>query len=136
MQTADRTLAEFQPLRPGEEKLREACRTGAICQLEEQRPEQATEANSVRAAFVRFLALGGDDEAPVHEHGIQLWGAWFKSPLDLEGAQVVADLGLFHCEFAEPPNLRGARIRGSLFLSGSQLPGLNADSLDCEGAYS
>lgn len=131
---AGRTLAEFQPLHPGEEKLLEACRTGGIASLGKARPEQSSQDNRVRAAFVRFLALGGDAQAPVHERGVQLFGARIEGELDLDGAQVATNLSLFFSHFDTTPLLRGTHIRGSLNLAGSLVPGLEADRLVCEGS--
>jgi hypothetical protein len=34
--------------------------------------------NRVRADFLRFLMLGGDKDAPIHEKGVQLQGAWME----------------------------------------------------------
>ncbi len=133
LRPAGRTLAEFQPLKPGETKLLEACRTGDDATLDEKRPEQATESNTVRAGFVRFLALGGDESAPIHEHGVFLRGAWIEGVLDLRGAGVPSDLRLINCIFSFPLQLISAHIRGSLALSGSQIPGLTADGLVCDG---
>lgn len=45
--TRSRPQSPPQSLKPGEQKLLDACRTGEPCQLEQERPEQATEANTV-----------------------------------------------------------------------------------------
>jgi len=73
------------------------CRKGELAFVANVRPEKETEANRVRAAFVRFLLLGGDERTPVHEHGVQLEGAWLTGVLDIGGAQVERRLGLRHC---------------------------------------
>ena len=65
LKPAGRTLAEFQPLKPAEQKLLEACRQGTGARISDKRPETATDNNTVRAAFLRFLALGGDEQAPL-----------------------------------------------------------------------
>jgi hypothetical protein len=127
-----RSLSDFGTLKPGERKLLEACRTGDVCQLGKQRPTEASPDNTVRASFIRFLALGGDEQAPVHEHGIQLEGAWIDELLDLKCVRVIADLGLLDCEFSNAPVLRGAQIHGCLLLSGSHMPGLMANQLVCQ----
>lgn len=134
LRPAGRTLAEFQPLKPGEVKLLEACRTGSLASLDQKRPQQATENNTVRASFVRFLALGGDESAPIHEHGVGLRGAWLEDELDLRGANVLTNLALIDCKFNSPLELTGMRIRASLTLSGSQIPMLKADGLVCDGS--
>jgi len=129
-----RTLAEFQPLQPAETALLQACAEGEFAVLGKERPAEKTEANAVRASFIRFLALGGDDEAPVHERGVQLIGAWIEGVLDLQGAVTTSNLSLNRSYFESPPMLRGAEIAGTLTLSGSLLPGLQADRLQCKGS--
>jgi hypothetical protein len=82
---------------PAEEALLKACAEGVIPALPRERPdkpEQRTQANRVRAAFLRFLMLGGDEAAPVHEQGVQLRGAWIDGSLDFEGAILPHDVAL------------------------------------------
>jgi hypothetical protein len=129
-----RTLAEFQPLQPAETELLQACAEGKVTELGKERPIEKTKVNAVRASFIRFLALGGDDEAPVHEHGVQLAGAWIEGVLDLQGAVTPSNLSLNRSYFESPPVLRDAEIAGTLTLSGSQVPGLQADRLQCKGS--
>ena len=74
-----RSLHNFGVLYPGEEALFKAAKTGNDCPLGEQVPDNCSQDNFVRASFVRFLALGGDSNHPVHEKGIQLKGAWIGS---------------------------------------------------------
>src|SRR3546814_2310360 len=71
-----RSLSDFGTLWPAEDALLECSRIGAPTVISETRPEAETKTNRVRAAFVRFLALGGDEQAPVHENGVELQGAW------------------------------------------------------------
>lgn len=129
-----RTLSEFQPLQPGETALLQACAEGEIAELGHQRPNERTESNAVRASFIHFLALGGDDEAPVHEHGVQLAGAWIKGVLDLAGAVTPTGLSLGNSHFESSPVFRGAEMARTLNLYGSLVPGLKADRLQCKGS--
>lgn len=129
-----RTLAEFQPLQPAESALLQACAEGEVAVLGKERPAEKTEENAVRASFIRFLALGGDDDAPVHERGVQLMGAWIEDELDLKGAVTASGLSLNRSYFESPPMFRGAEIAGTLTLSGSQVPGLQAARLQCKGS--
>lgn len=125
---------EFVPLRPAEKELLAACRLGNRAEIGTVRPEQSNQDNSVRAEFLRFLALGGDERAPVHEHGIQVVGAWIEGVLDLEAARVTSPLTLFICHFDAPPIFRDARIAGTLNLEGCELPGLVGNRMVCEGS--
>lgn len=98
-----RTLLEFLPLQPGETELLQACEEGEVAELADKRPTERTAANAVRASFIRFLALGGDDKAPIHEHGVRLAGAWIEGALDLEGAFTPSGLMLANSCFEYPP---------------------------------
>ena len=131
---AGRSLAEFGSRRPAEEKLLAACRLGRSAEIGAVRPEQSNQDNSIRAEFLRFLALGGDERAPVHEHGVQVAGAWIEGELDLEAATVTSPLTLFICHFDAPPIFRDARIAGTLNLEGCKLPGLAGNRMVCEGS--
>ncbi|MEM6679519.1 MAG: hypothetical protein AAF675_16775, partial [Pseudomonadota bacterium] len=101
-------------------------------------PERQT-----RASFIRALALGLDGAQPLPPQGLQIAGALIQSDgiadpyggtpgLDLEGATLPTDLALMHCRFQHPPRLRNTRLQ-SLFLNGSDLPGLEADGLEARG---
>jgi len=134
LKPAGRTLAEFQPLKPAEQKLLDACRQGEFANISDKRPEAVNDDNVVRAAFLRFLALGGDEKNPVHEHGVQLFGAWIEGVLDMVAAKVPSNLGIMACYFEVAPKFLGTKIMGTLNLEGSQLPGLEGDRLSCDGS--
>ena len=67
-----RTLAEFEPLLPAEMKLLDACASGELALVGDKRPEKRTDENHIRPEFLRFLAFGDDERAPVHEHGVHV----------------------------------------------------------------
>ena len=118
-----RTLAEFKPLKPAEVQLLEACKGGRFANLGGSRPTAGSDANTVRADFLRFLALGGSDEAPIHERGIQLNGAWVKGELDLTNATVPTSLAIHHSHFESRLLLNRAEVVGAFSLMGSQVLG-------------
>ncbi len=60
----------------------------------------------VRAGFLRFLAQGGDDAAPVHERALELHGAYVAENLDLSG-----------CTVPQPLLLRGCYFEGQILLT-------------------
>lgn len=128
-----RTLAEFQPLKSAEQILLDACRHGKEASISHGRPVAVSDNNTVRAAFLRFLALGGDDQAPVHEHGVQLFGAWIEGELDMKAVRVSSDFSIKACHFNIPPVFVGAKFSGRLDLSSCQVPGFNGDGLVCDG---
>lgn len=129
-----RTLAEFEPLSTAERKLLGCAAAGAIADFGIKPPQTANDANTVRGEFIRFLALGGDEAAPVHEKGVQLRGAWIEDEFDLEGVETKGGLYLVESAFEAAPVFRDARIKGSLALSGSKMPGLHGDRLTCDGS--
>jgi hypothetical protein len=109
----------------------DCCRQGEVACIGTERPDVETDANHVRAAFVRFLLLGGDEQAPVHELGVQLYGAWLVGPLDIEGA-AGGFLALTTCRIERIEAFRSKLTM--LTLGGSLLAeGMAADGLDCRG---
>ena len=130
-----RTLAEFEPLQPAEKTLLDACERGEVAHIADSRPEAAHENNTVRAGFLRFLALGGDGQAPVHERGVRLQGAWITDTLDLASASVSSDLRMAHCQFSETPLFTGTNIAGSLDFTGSLLPGVTGQGMTVSGNF-
>jgi len=91
------TLQDFEPLKPAERKLLNAAVDGKTCSFAGARPKAATEANEVRADFLRFLALGGDADAKVHESGLRVQGAYIGGAVNLDGARKVGPLWIQDC---------------------------------------
>jgi hypothetical protein len=127
---AGRTLVEFGALSRAERMLLDACAQGTVAQVGANRPNESTPENSVRAGFVAFLAMGGDEGAPIHNHGVRLQGAWVDGALTLHGATVPNSLRLWQCQFMEAVNLSYCELNGSLAFSGS----LTETGLDLDGA--
>ncbi|RJP67990.1 MAG: membrane-associated oxidoreductase [Comamonadaceae bacterium] len=91
----------------------------------------------MRAPFLRFLLLGGDEQAPVHEQGVQLAGAFVEGQLDLGGCRIPHNMDLKHCRFTDLLFAQDARVQGLITLQGSYLTqGINADRLQCDGGLS
>ena len=87
-----RWLGDFAPLNDAEKKLLAACAAGVYCTLNnDDRPDAAGDEHIIRAALIRFLALGGDAANSVHERGVQLRGAWIIGALDLQGVKAEAN---------------------------------------------
>lgn len=128
-----RSLDDFQPLAPAEWQVVQACQKGTSVNLGNQRPKHKEKALAVRAEVLRFLALGGDETAPVHENGIDLTGAWVVGPFDLESAPHVVSLSFKRCRFDEPMVLRNASLSGNLQLTGTYVPELRGDGVTCRG---
>jgi len=101
-------------------------------EIGDETPTEGTTANSIRASLVRFLALGGDERAPVHEAGVAIRGAWLTGTLDLAAATVQHRLGLWECRVEyidasqatlQSVSLDGCRIIDGMNLAGSKCSG-------------
>jgi hypothetical protein len=126
-------LADFQPLLTAEEEVVARLLSGAVDRLGDgSRPAMPDPSRAVRAAFLRFLMLGGEDGCRPHEKGVRISGAWVTGILDLEACLISRDIGLSNCHFEATPVLRAAIIN-RLFLDGSSLPGLEAERMEARG---
>ncbi|WP_259679171.1 hypothetical protein [Pseudomonas vranovensis] len=134
MNATGRSRSDFTPLTAAESHLQVHCKQGTTVRLGSSRPTQATFENSIRADFLRFLLLGGDRSAPVHERGVDLSGAYIVGPLDLRSAVVTRSMSLNDCTFSDPPNFTDSQVCGSLVMSGCSSPGLEAQRLEVRGA--
>lgn len=128
-----RSLAHFPRRSTAEDELLAACAKGEPCIIDVTRPEAPTNENVVRAGLVRFLALGGDDDAPVHEHGVQLRSAWIDDVLDLRETKLERPLALVACRLEAIEAERC--VVPSLTLSGSRVTGaVDLRGLRCDGS--
>ncbi|HEY5796827.1 MAG TPA: hypothetical protein VIU82_17595 [Bosea sp. (in: a-proteobacteria)] len=126
-------LDDFQPLLPAEAEVVARLLSGNYDRLGDgTRPEAPDPGRVIRASFLRFLMLGGQEGCRPHEKGIRITGAWITQTLDLEACHVFRDIGLIDCHFEAAPILRAAIIN-RLFLDGSSLPGLEAERLEARG---
>jgi len=130
------SLNDFEPLKTAEQMLLKACYVGQTAKVSSQRPtlEEKTKENTVRADFLRFLALGGDENAPVHERGVFLRYAWIEDELNLEGMNIPQSLSFTHCYFEKTPVLKDTHIRGFLNCESSWIYGLKADRMRCSSS--
>jgi hypothetical protein len=123
----------FRPFLPAEEEIVSRLLSGDLDRLGDgSRPEADDPSRAVRAAFLRFLLLGGEEGYRPHEKGVRLSGAYIRGVLDLEACRVFRDIGLKDCRFDAAPVLRSAVI-DRLFLDGSFLPGIDAERLEARG---
>ena len=79
----------------------------------------------IRAQFLRFLALGGDDNAPVHESRLELHGAHIIGDLDLSGCTIPQPLVFVRCLLAGRLSLQNA-VTKSLNLTASCVQSIDA----------
>jgi len=129
-----RTLAEFKPLKPAELDLLQNSRLGTVTVISKTCPNTENVNNIVRGSFLRFLALGGDEFAPIHEHGVQLSGAWILDKLEMVAARIPSNLKILNCHFDLSPVFLDARVSGTLDLSGCQAPGFVGIRVMCDGS--
>ncbi|KTC26556.1 hypothetical protein AO265_30925 [Pseudomonas sp. ABAC61] len=101
----------------------------------EQLPDEQTADNAVRATFLRFLLLGGDESVAIHERGVLLKGAFITGTLNLIGTRVLPWLGLQRCRFEKELLLRDAILDRSFRLDTCELPGLNGARMIVNGSF-
>jgi hypothetical protein len=129
-----RSVADFGELLPAEQKLRDCSATGKEARFGDRAPADDSDPTKiVRASFLRFLLLGGDEQTPVHEKGVQLIGAWIEGPLELRGCYVPRGMALMACTLNKRIEAHDAHIAGLFVLNSSRLlEGLGADGLRCD----
>lgn len=137
-------------LLPAELRLLRAIVTGHSCRLSVERPDApsaeqqaAGDDPQIRAGFLRFLALGGDDNVPVQEAGLEIYGAYIVGDVDLcrgncvkklvlnethiDGSLQIEDasLGILALQKSYVSGIVGRRskIDGTLLLDGIQCVG-------------
>ena len=123
-------------LHPAEKQLLSCAARGVACKIGTKRPALQSKTNIVRAALLRFIALGGDEENPLHDRGVELVGAWIDckdGDLDFEGARFKTSLWLHKCAVNGSILLRDAKC-ASISLSGSSVHGVAADRLQAKGS--
>jgi hypothetical protein len=111
--------------------------TSEVSDLDWKKPEDLEklkndETYCIRAEFLRFLILGGDAVAPVHEKGVELERAYISGALDLEGCQSVTSVLIVSSYLASSLILRDAHLRG-LNLGGSRVGAIEGDRAKIDG---
>ncbi|MDD1621194.1 MAG: hypothetical protein LUQ11_06905 [Methylococcaceae bacterium] len=130
-----RTLAEFGALSLAEQKLLYAYRKGDIARISEHRPEEENNIeNTVRGGFLRFLALGGDEQVSANGKGVFLQGAWVQDDLDLGGATLPDSIALINCHLNAQPVMSYSNIHGFVKFQGCYIKGLKAEQMICTGS--
>jgi len=127
-----RSINDFVPLLAAEERLLSACSREESLVLSPTRPSGATAQNRIRASFLRFLALGGDEQHPVRERGIEVSGAFIDGELDVSFCKIQIPIALRRCMMSHGIDATAAVI-DELALDGSSVPGISADRFKCTG---
>lgn len=126
------TIADYEKagnLSTAEGMLIAAVRAGQECILSTMRPDKATNANTIRADLLALLITGGANGDGLHPEGVTLQGGYITGQLTLTHRAAVGDTGILDCHFDSAPEMRGAKFT-TLALSGSHLPGLNAQGVE------
>src|SRR5208337_2576764 len=97
------------------------------------RPDSATEANEVRADFLRFLALGGENRTAVHESGIRVQGAFVTGAVNLNGATKVLPLWIEDCTIGGEFRFSDAETK-VVSLEGTAVSGIHGDGVRVDGS--
>jgi hypothetical protein len=87
----------------------------------------------IRADFIRFLLLGGDERAPVHERGVWIDGAYIDGDIFLDGCNADFPLRLDDCWIVGSLTATNAKTR-MLSLEGCRIGGIEADCANVDGA--
>lgn len=127
------TLQDFVPLKPAEQKLLDVALIGKQCSFARVRPEAATEANEIRADFLRFLALGGDIAASVHESGLRVQGAYIDGAVNLDGATNVRPLWIQNCTITGEFSFSDAGTK-VVSLDGTAVSSIRGDGVMIDGS--
>ncbi len=123
-------------LHPAESRLLDSVILGNECILVGERPETQREECTIRAEFLRFLALGGDSEHPVHERGVMVSGAYVicrNGALELNATTLPSNFHLRNSKVSGVVQLRDASAQTVSF-SGTHIDGLRGDRLQLTGS--
>lgn len=120
-------------LYPAEWSLLEFSACGDSLELADTVPPIATDQNLIRAGILRFIALGGDENHPLHSHGVQIRGGFIEGKLDFVGTNIPENFKLLFCRVAEELNFRDCRAE-TITLSGCIVKGVRADRLETSGS--
>src|SRR4051812_37858599 len=127
-----RTLAEFKPLSTAETELLRCSSMGLAAVISKRPPKSENASNNIRGSFIRFLALGGDDSAPVHEYGVKVVGGFISQELDLSFCTLKRPLVLERCQVQNPINMLYSKLP-HLEIDGGSIPRLAIDGSTIDG---
>ena len=81
--------------------------------------------------LLRFLALGGDGAAPVHERRLEVHGAYVEEDLNLAGGAIPQPLMFEDCYFAERIILRDADTKSRYIFLAATLSRCSPKVCEC-----
>ena len=101
---------------------------GKQCSFARTRPDAPSEANEVRADFLRYLALGGERKTAVHESGLRVQGAYIDGAVHLDGATKVRPLWIQDCIVTGEFSFSDAETK-VVSLDGTTVSGIRGDGV-------
>ena len=128
--------AKKDKLHPAERVLLDCAARGQMCELGKERPEAPKDDKLIRAELLRFIALGGGGENPLHERGVGLKGAYIScasGQLDFNGSLLPENLALHDCLIDGEVVLHDTRAE-TISLAGCKVGGLIGDRLETRGS--
>jgi hypothetical protein len=97
-----RWLGDFTPLTHAEEILLHKAFHGRSADFHSKRPRVKRDHFHIRASFINFILLGGDDNFPTHFNGINISGAYIDEVLYLSYMKSSFPLVFVNCHFESP----------------------------------
>lgn len=89
----------------------------------------------IRAGFLKFLLLGGDELNVVNNRGVLLNGAYIEGILDLRGCHLSHGINLVKCFFSNFIYAHDLQVEGPMIFEGSFFNrGFSGDRLICKGS--
>lgn len=129
-----RLLSDLGELLPAERQLLAACAEGRPAMLGFGLPSERTDVNTVRASVLAFVAMGGDEDAPVHHRGVEVVGAWVIDSFDFQHAKTFGSLHFLCCTFEKKPLMQGCTVNGNFTVRRCSLPGISLDGVKVRGS--
>ena len=133
-------MLSYDELTPPERELWDAFPKGRRVELRTGMPEADEPATggqwgperSVRAAVVKALLLGANDQRSGAVAALRLAGARITGRLDLSGAEICHTFSLEGCRLEQAMGLHGATTR-TIRITNSWVPGIGAELVRIEG---
>ncbi|GHH73768.1 oxidoreductase [Streptomyces sulfonofaciens] len=133
-------MLSYDELTPPERELWDAFPNGRRVELRAGMPEADEPAaggqwgpeRSVRAAVVKALLLGANDQRSGAVAALRLAGARITGRLDLSGAEICHTFSLEGCRLEQAMSLHGATTR-TIRITNSLVPGISAELVRIEG---
>jgi len=127
-----RTIEELGALSQAETFVLDKICQGEAAELGEVCPTAEASDLSIRAGFIRYLALGGCPSHRPHPKGVTITGGLIQGGLDLDMCEVTGRLVLSKCRFEKGVRVVDATL-GALILTGSKLTHLTAHGVVVKG---